>query len=232
MIGVFSDWCAVGGDSFDWLAGNSFMKQGSSFQSVCNFNWSHLLSRLVSVSPASWMTNHHLVVLPVVSFTNFLFTLFGVIPQSFVIALLTALEVQLQCVPHTRRAPLTLTFAARFTSARGGLPVLALVELGCFELDVEVGLRSRLRTLGFLLTTAVHSAPASPALVGSGACETVASFLFAESSAVFNSPISALRTAISLLSSVTTVLLRDKEQGMQINVEEIAANRLRGTPAQ
>ena len=32
-----------------------------------------------------------------------------------------------------------LTFAARFTSARGGLPVLALVELGCFELDVEVG---------------------------------------------------------------------------------------------
>ena len=82
------------------------------------------------------------------------------------------------------------------------------------------------------MTTAVHSAPASPALVGSGACETVASFLFAESSAVFNSSISALRTAISLLSSVTTVLLRDKERGMQINVEEIAANRLRGTPAQ
>ena len=73
------------------------------------------------------MTNHHLVVLPLVFLTNFLFTLFEVIPHSFAIAPITALEVQLQCVPQTRRAPLTLTFAACFTAELGVLPGLVPV---------------------------------------------------------------------------------------------------------
>ena len=189
------------------------------------------------------MTNHHLVVLPVAFLINFLFILFGVTPQNFVIALLTALGVQLQCVPHTRRAPLTLTFAAWLSSEVGGRAFAACPEgeeegLGCLELGLElgfeVGLRSRLRCLAFFLTTAVHSAPASPGLDGFGPCDTVSSFLFAESSAVLSSTISALRAAISPLSSVTTVLFKDKEQGMQTNVDEISANRLQnlGTPAQ
>ena len=54
------------------------------------------------------------------------FTLFGAIPQSFVIAPSTALEEQLQCIPQTRRAPLTLTltFAACFSSELGALHLL------------------------------------------------------------------------------------------------------------
>ena len=109
--------------------------------------------------------------------------------------------------------------------------------MGCFELELcgwEFGLQSHLRcSLAFLLTIVVHFvALAPPALDEFGACKTDANFLFAESSTVLSSTISALRAAISLLSSVATALLRDKEQGMQTNVEDTFANRLLGTPAQ
>ena len=111
--------------------------------------------------------------------------------------------------------------------------------MGCFELELELcgwefGLRSRLRCdFAFRLTIVVHFvASASPALGVFGACEKDANFLFAESSAVLSSTISAFRAAISLLSSVATALLQDREQGMQTNVEDTFTKRLLGTPAQ
>ena len=172
------------------------------------------------------MTNHHLLSFPVLLLTNFLFTLLGVIPQTFVIALLTALVVQLQWVPHTRLAPVTLIFEACSAPASRLFRLFRLFELvacpvvpaGLDRGFLDAELRLWFVGLELRLTTADHSAPVNI----SAAFDAVSNFLFAESSAAFNSDISAFRAVISLLSSVTTELLEDREHGMQQNVDEIS----------
>ena len=87
--------------------------------------------------------------------------------------------------------------------------------------------------IAFLLTTAVHSAPASPALDGIVRCETVSSFLFAESSAVFSSTISAFRAAISLFNKFRHNRVAEGQRAGDADERGgNICNRLLGTPAQ
>ena len=130
------------------------------------------------------------------------FTLFTVFPQSFVIALLTALGLQLQCVPHTLQPRFTLV-ASALGSLLCHFPLVALegVDLGCCLRSWSFGFL----LLAFLLTTAVHSVLASPAL-GIGSCDVASNFLLAQSNEDFSSATSVFRAVISALSSVTTML--------------------------
>ena len=76
-------------------------------------------------------------------------------------------------------------------------------------------LQSRLHYDLASVLTIVHFVALGPPAVNGFVREIDANFLFAESSAVLSSTTSAFRASISLISSVATVLLKDREQGMQ-----------------
>ena len=119
------------------------------------------------------------------------------------------------CSPNTTGTTNSLLcFLYLFGSWTQSSNYCTVINLDCFELELGsyyFGLYSCLCCdLAFVLTIVVHFvALGSPALNGFVWKMPISCLLS------FSSTISAFRAAISLLSSVATALLKDREQGMQ-----------------